>query len=275
MPSKICQRLRIARRLKSLAKRIRFTPPSPTIHLPFSVITFSFWSIGMSLQFTMEEMDDFPRDNALGSFEDLLQLLEDLEPDSPREPLGGMAFRVSPEEYLTLFEMEALSDQGPSDYSCGVVYYKNKTSHINRQLSDALTDWITGEIDQKWAKNKTLPPLLGSCYSGRAVVTDNQQSPTVDMAADVAISSRMFGRPGNRCPSLVVEIAYAHRFTRDKLEARYKEYFKEDRIQVVLCLDVLYARGPDCASKSASVLDCSAISMWIRNENGDIQTVMG
>jgi hypothetical protein len=85
----------------------------------------------------------------------------------------------------------------------------------------------------------------------------------------------MFGELGDRCPLLVVEIAYAHRFTKDELEARYKEYFKEDLVKVVLCLDVFYARGPDRASKTASALDRSAISMWIRDENGDIQTVMG
>lgn len=94
------------------------------------------------------------------------------------------------------------------------------------------------------------------------------------MISDLAVSSSMFGKLGNRGAHLVVEIAYGHPFTRDTLEARYKEYFKEDRVQVVLCLDVLYACGPDCASKTASVLDCSAVSMWIRDENGDTQTVM-
>lgn len=111
----------------------------------------------MSFQSTMDDMGDmdgFPRDNALGSFEDLLRLLEDLEPDAPREPLGGMAFKVSPEEYLELFEIGTLSDQGPSNYSCGVVYYKKKRNFINCELTNALAEMITREALQKWNRNK-------------------------------------------------------------------------------------------------------------------------
>ncbi|KAK3296732.1 uncharacterized protein B0H64DRAFT_107491 [Chaetomium fimeti] len=219
-------------------------------------------------------MDRFPRDNALGSFEDLLQQLEELDDDSPREPFGGMAFKASPEQYLELLEMETRRDPGPSDYSCGVVYYKQKTSFIHRHLSVALTNMIAGQIRQKWTRRRALLLLFGSCYCARAEVRDDEESPTVYMAPDVAVLFRMFREPGDRCPPLVVEIAYAHRFTRDQLEARYKEYFKEGRIQVVLCLDVFYARGPDRASKTASALDRSAISMWIRDGNGNIQTVM-
>ncbi|EAQ85729.1 predicted protein [Chaetomium globosum CBS 148.51] len=106
-------------------------------------------------------MDEFPRDNALGSFEDLLQRLEDLDHDSPREPFGGMAFEVSPTQYLTLLQAEPRGDPDTSDYSCGVV---------------------------------------------------------------------------------------------------------------VFCLDVFYACGLDGASKTASALDRSALSMWIRDKNGGIQT---
>jgi hypothetical protein len=225
----------------------------------------------MSLHFTM---DDFPRDNALGSFEDLLQHLEDLDHDSPREPLRGMAFKASPAQYLTLLQMETRSDPGPSDYSCGVVNYKNKTTSIHLYLSQGLAELMVRQIAQKWAGHSALPPDFGTCFSSPTEVRDKLESPTVNMAPDVAIFSGMFGELGNRGPRLVVEIAYAHRFTRDKLEARYKEYFRNDSVQVVLCLDLFYARGPDRASETASALDRSAISMWIRDENGDSQTVM-
>ncbi|KAH6840650.1 hypothetical protein B0I37DRAFT_220112 [Chaetomium sp. MPI-CAGE-AT-0009] len=219
-------------------------------------------------------MDDFPRDNALGRFEDLLQKLKDLDHDSPREPFGGMAFEVSPTQYLEFLEMETRSDPGPFDYSCGVLYYKQKTSFIHRRLSNRLKELIWEEIDRKWTRDGTFPSSK-LWYCARAEVRNNQEFPTIDMAPDVAVVSSLFGKLQYRWPPLVAEIAYAHRFTRDKLEERYKEYFKVGYVQIVLCLDVFYARDPDRASKTASALDRSAISMWIRDENGDIQTIMG
>jgi len=79
-----------------------------------------------------------PRDDILadpftpGSFQDLMELLEELDHDSQREPLAGMAFFVSPEEYLTLLQTELPCDVGPSDYGCDIVYFKSKTTFIYR-----------------------------------------------------------------------------------------------------------------------------------------------
>ncbi|KAK3364368.1 hypothetical protein B0T25DRAFT_587677 [Lasiosphaeria hispida] len=107
---------------------------------------------------------ELPRDNCLGSFQDLLQLLEDLNENSPREPFAGMAFSVSPVQYLTLLQMESRGNPGPSDYSCGIL--------------------------------------------------------------------------------------------------------------VVICLDIYYARGVDRAKKTAEAPEHSAISMWVKDKDGNVQTVM-
>ena len=138
------------------ARSFYFAPPP--IHLPFSETTLSFlWGIWMHFRFTM---DEFPRDNALGSFEDLLQRLEDLNHDSPREPFGGMAFEVSPTQYLTLLQAEPRGDPDTSDYSCGVVYYKKKSTQIHLDLSDLFSDLIMNQTQEKWAGHDALPPSL-------------------------------------------------------------------------------------------------------------------
>ncbi|KAK3346028.1 hypothetical protein B0T25DRAFT_592374 [Lasiosphaeria hispida] len=121
---------------------------------------------------------ELPRDNCLGSFQDLLQLLEDLDENSSREPLAGMAFSVSPAQYLTLLQMEFRGNPGPSDYSCRILYYKKKTTHIHR------------------------------------------------------------------------------------------------RLVVVICCDIHYARGVDRAKKTAEAPERSAISMWVKDKDGNVQTVM-
>ncbi|KAK0654951.1 hypothetical protein B0T16DRAFT_298694, partial [Cercophora newfieldiana] len=69
-----------------------------------------------------------------GSFEDLVELLEELRHDSPREPLAGMAFTVLPAQYLRLLQMDLPCDVGASDYSANILYYKSKTSFIHRHL---------------------------------------------------------------------------------------------------------------------------------------------
>jgi hypothetical protein len=68
------------------------------------------------------------------SFQDLVELLEELDHNSPREPLAGMAFTVSPAKYLTILQMDLPCDVGPSEYSCNILYYKSKTSFIHRFL---------------------------------------------------------------------------------------------------------------------------------------------
>ena len=69
------------------------------------------------------------------SFQDLVELLEELDHSSPREPLAGMAFTVSPAQYLTILQMDLPCDVGPSDYSCNILYYKSRTSFIHRSLA--------------------------------------------------------------------------------------------------------------------------------------------
>jgi len=68
-------------------------------------------------------------DDALapGSFQHLMERLEALDHDPPREPLAGIAFFVSPTEYLTILQSERPLPS-PSDYSCDILYFKSKTS---------------------------------------------------------------------------------------------------------------------------------------------------
>ena len=99
----------------------------------------SLWRITMPLAApaAMPSPPGGPRDDILadpftpGSFQDLMELLEELDHDSPPGPLAGMAFFVSPAQYLTILQME-LPCPGPSDYSCSILYYKSRTSWIHR-----------------------------------------------------------------------------------------------------------------------------------------------
>lgn len=92
------------------------------------------------------------------SFQILLRLLKNLNSSSPREPLGGQAFTVSPAQYRTLLKMELRGNPGPSDYSCGVVYYKKKTTYIHRHLSALLSYLICDEAGQKWTNHTVVAP---------------------------------------------------------------------------------------------------------------------
>ncbi|KAK3364334.1 hypothetical protein B0T25DRAFT_61260 [Lasiosphaeria hispida] len=212
----------------------------------------------------------------LGSFQDLVRLLKNLNSNSPREPFGGRVFSVSPAQYRTFLKMELRGNPGPSDYSCGVVYYKKKSTYIHRHLSAFLSYLICEEAAKKWTSHAVVGPLIKVSCPFNAEVRDDYDSPTFDLAPDVAIFFGNDAHFGDMCPSLVAEIAYSHRFTREKLEERYCKYFeeKEGRVKIVICMDLYYGRGEDRAQKTADNLERSAISMWIRDKNGNIQTIM-
>lgn len=89
--------------------------------------------------------------------------MEELDHGSPREPLAGMAFFVSPTEYLTILQSE-LPLPGPSDYSCNILYFKSKTSWIHSVLARFLAHTFHCHIEDAWMKNATVNKLLGSAF---------------------------------------------------------------------------------------------------------------
>jgi len=210
------------------------------------------------------------------SFQDLVELLEELDHNSPREPLAGMAFTVSPAQYLTILQMDLPCDVGPSDYSCNVLFHKSKTSFIHRFLAFFFARALHDQMMNLSMKKATAKLLLGSAFPFPAEVRDNDDTPTVDLTPDVAVHFPKDSTDLFSSPPLVVEVMYAHRFSPEEAEKRYKQYFRaNDRsVKVVVCLRLYYGRGVDHAKKTAEKLECSAVSMWRMDKNGNIQTVM-
>ncbi|KAK0655237.1 hypothetical protein B0T16DRAFT_396533 [Cercophora newfieldiana] len=219
--------------------------------------------------------DDEPDALAPGSFQDLMELLEELDHDSPREPFAGMAFFVSPAQYLTILQMELPSPPGPSDYSGNILYYKSTTSWIHRSLvlffARTLNHHIAG-----WMKNCTLKEFLDTAFVFPTEVADANNPPTFYLIPDVAL---LLGEPGqdlSSSPPLVVEVMYAHQFSCEQAEERYKQYFraKDGGVKVLICLRLHYARGIDRAKKTAEKLDRSSVGMWMMDKDGNVQTVL-
>jgi hypothetical protein len=210
------------------------------------------------------------------SFDDLLELLEALRRDSPRQPLAGMAFTVSPAQYLTLLQMDLPCDVGPSDYSCNILYYKSTTSVIHRVLVFFFAHFLQDQMKDLAKKHAILQQLLGSAFPFPVEVRDDNSAPTVDLTPDVAVHFPKHHTDLFRSPPLVVEVMYAHRFSLDKAEERYQQYFRaHDRsVKVVICLRLHYARGVNRAKKTAEKLDRSAVSVWRMDKDGNIHTVM-
>jgi len=223
-----------------------------------------------------------PRDDILadpftpGSFQALMELLEELDHDSPREPFAGMAFFVSPEEYLTLLQMELPRDVGPSDYSCGIVYFKSKTSLIHRCIVLFFTGTLNRQVTELWTENATIKQLGGPPLLFSTEVRDNDNLPTVDLTPDVAIIFADGDDAADRSPPLVVEVIYAHKFSYKQAEERYQQYFraKDSGVKVVICVRLHYASGLDRAKKTAENLERSSISVWMMDQHGAIQTTM-
>ena len=221
--------------------------------------------------------DDDEPDDALapGSFQDLMELLEELDHDSPPEPLAGMAFFVSPAQYLTILQME-LPCPGPSDYSCNILYYKSRTSWIHRLLVLFLARTFHRHITGSWTKNAILKEFLDTAFVFPTEVRDADNTPTFDLTPDVALLLSKHDQDFSSSPPLVVEVMYAHQFSCEQAEERYQQYFRaKDRgVKVVICLRLYYARGIDRAKKTAEKLDRSSVSLWMMDKDGNVQTVM-
>lgn len=222
--------------------------------------------------------DDADDALAPGSFQDLMELLEELDHDSPREPLAGMAFFVSPAQYLTVLQIELPCNIGPSDYSCNILYYKSRTSHIHRSLTLFFIQTLFRQLKGRWMKNTTIKEILGTDAIFFPIeVRDDDDTPTLDLTPDVALS---FSDGENldlfRSPPLVVEVMYAHKFSYEQAEKRYQQYFraKDCGVKIVICLRLYYTHGVDRAKKTAEKLDRSSVSMWTMDKDGNIQTVM-
>ncbi len=213
---------------------------------------------------------------ALGSFQDLMELLEGLDQYSPREPFAGLAFAVSPDQYLTYLQTEVPDNIGPSDYAGGVLYFKSTNSVIHDGISFFFADTLDSQIMDKWMAHPVIKQLLGGrpwAYSTR--VRDDHGAPTVDLTPDVGI--RVKGAGGVlKSPLIVVEVMYSHRFSQEETEKRYKNYFQaeDNGVKVVICVRLYYGCGVDRANKTAQELERSTISMWTMGRDGIVQTTM-
>lgn len=149
----------------------------------------------------------------------------------PASPLVGMAFSVLPAQYLAFLEMKLPCDVITTDYSCGVLHFKKKkTSLIHNHLTNFFAGVLCGQVSEMWMKNAIIRQLVETFFCCRTEIRDSDLNPTVDMRPDVAVlfpgcvQSRDLG---GLCARLVVEIMYAHHFTREQAEERYKKYFCE------------------------------------------------
>ncbi|KAK5656010.1 hypothetical protein OQA88_5148 [Cercophora sp. LCS_1] len=222
----------------------------------------------------MENSDDSDA-TISGTFQDLLEELDAIDHNSGREPLAGMAFLVSPTEYLTILQ----SDQplpGPFDYSCGILYFKSRTSWIHSVLTRFFARTFQRHIMDVWAKNAAVNELLGSALAFRTGVRDDDNVPTIYFSPDVAILLPKDYQDDFSCPPLVIEVMYAHKFSCEQAEERYKKYFRtgDHGVQVLICLRLHYARGVDRAKKTAEDLNRSSVSMWVMDKDGNIQTIL-
>ncbi len=212
-----------------------------------------------------------------GHYSDLFDSIDSFDyrdPDQPslRESLSGRVFLLTTDQFLEL--QEKLYDFPPNllpgyEYEDGVLCFKDSMSHVHNQLcglmtTELITQMLTFRI--KRPDSDGIPPFrVGYGLQQEFGVNpgDRRRWRTPD--------TTILGPKG---PIIVVEVSYAHRFSRQKLQDRYQSYFSDfPDVKMVFCLDIYYGRGPGRAAKTAQYLDRSAISIWAFKD-GQIQNVM-
>lgn len=207
-----------------------------------------------------------------GSFQDLMELLANPDYDSLCLSLAGRAFFVTPAQFLTILDKGLPRDARPYDYSCGILLFKSDTSIIHHRLVLIIARALNLQVADLWMSNAHVKQLLGDLMVFPAGLKDTTYA--IQLSPDVAIL-QLSDDLNLGSPVITVEVMYAHRFTREQTEQRYKQYFRVGYVKVVICVRLHYGRGIDRAKQTAENLDRSAISMWILDKDGNIQTILG
>jgi len=236
-------------------------------------------------------------DADIGSFEDLLARIS--APFDPEKPLAGSAFFATPAQFLEFFAMVTADDDdvedpdadaGPLDaddravkmplmeYIDGIVVFKSRGNAIHNAVAQFFMGSILKGL-QKWSNQAQIGHLVEDLLPMFSRVSDLEPDSPCYMEPDVAFGEETMR--ANVIPTLVVEVSYAHRFTRQGLEDRYKSYFArtEGKTKVIICVDIYYGHdsyGHDSNRIHQTIenLDRSAISVWALGNDGQVRTLV-
>ncbi len=215
-----------------------------------------------------------------GCAEDLFDLLDEIDDKDDKFStsllLGDTAFSLDSDEFSTfLSHIEYLNDEYPFarigrfDYHAGLLYFKAMTpihSDMGNLFQEALCSAKT-KVDALRQAN-FIPHIKGL---GTLVSMHNEDTGEAYLRMPDAGAVDL-----DRNPVLVVEISYAHRFTRSGLKDRYQSYLtqSEGKVKIVVCVDIYYGRGKERVLQTAEHLDRSAIAIWASDKHGEIQNLM-
>ncbi len=229
-----------------------------------------------------------------GSFEDLFAELEDFDPDDidsdqvyflARERLAGREFSLSPDEFDYFLEhFGDLHDKVRGfGYDSGLLYFEETKTIIHQGITRLFHQFfavatlnIPTWLAEHGAAAVPIPSHLGSqfavCYWDEEGQIAFFKYPDMDAGVALDPDTDVI----NPTPILVVEISYAHRFSRPRLEDRYQAHLtrSQGQVKAVICVDIYYGRGQQRAEQTAQHLDRSSIAMWVTDDHGQVQTVV-
>ncbi len=209
----------------------------------------------------------------LGSFQDLMELLEELDHNSRRASpqQAGLAIFVTPAEYLIYSQTELPCKVGPSDYSnkrsllqksMEELYPRPSVRVVRCHFSTAKPGGSGMANHYHSAAPRRLPPLPFRWQLEVAIT-----SLFVSWVTKIATKKKKKKKKKGGPPPIVVEVMYARRFNPcEKAEERYKNYFQAKDREVkshIICVSSSLqprSRPRQPASQTAQELERSSIS---------------
>ncbi len=233
----------------------------------------------------MESNQADEHESSPGSLEDLLALFDELDYDDPFENcdalFGGRVFALSQAEFEDFVDhikyLEEFDSLPPTitnfDYYAGLLYFKAMASDIHQSLTALFTGTLASSgayLNLARDKGQGFIPPFELNLNSVLIQYGEGSNKVCKKWPDSAAAGEDFK------PLLVVEISYAHRFTRSGLEDRYQRYLTKSngQIKVVVCVDIYYGSTKDRVSQTAQHLDRSAIAVWTSDKHGQIQKLM-
>ncbi|KAK3363803.1 hypothetical protein B0T25DRAFT_597222 [Lasiosphaeria hispida] len=143
---------------------------------------------------------------------------------------------------------------GKYEYDGTTLYFKNITivqGGVGGTVSDEVREQL--RVLKRHPEVSTLVRQLGSHGDRPAYISDISFSKP----------SFAFGKDRSPLPTLVGQVNYSHRFTREQLEAKYQAHlFQSDgKIRTVMYIDLYYAGTGQKMLQTAQDLDRSTISV--------------
>ncbi|KAK3364265.1 hypothetical protein B0T25DRAFT_598172 [Lasiosphaeria hispida] len=188
------------------------------------------------------------------------------------DPFCDESFTLTPDEFWDFQESNEAGDFpfkiGKCEYDGTTLYFKNMTI-----VHAGVGSTMSGEIQEQLGVLKHHPEVGTLVRQLRSRINDwpVHISDTSFRKPDFS-----FGKNGSLLPTLVGEVSYSRRFTREQLEAKYRAYLLESggKIRTVICADLYYAGTGQEILKTAEDLYRTAISVW-SIQDGIIRTVEG